>query len=605
VLIDVKGGDRYSSSGRLTNRNWQRDYRNWGLSAGRAHRVYLDDQEYNREVVYEWWNEPYLNWSNRTRKNFSLSFFDTSRAVEGGPVHLRVDGSITPFLRWTKNYDAPPWQWTTPDKWRGGRNEKGQVVRGAVPPADVKDGETFTHDIVARKKDPKTGKRIYVKTGEQTLTAFTPWHVYDVTQFTFWSGQSQLKFYNEPMLAFARGLHETCPEAKFIAGWDFRPSEDHWAGFEMLYKPTIDAGIEHIYGVTDHDYGGDVTRMPANYEVIAAYGMAYHNKFLYSYNTECGENSDPSAIPAASQSMQSAGKKWLKCMWASRKIVHALATVPDKARSFTFHWFDTGAEGVAFNILKNMRGRLVQAECPDPQIYVAAAIDGTDPYLPRQPYLPDGKELVIAIFNDYRDARTVTIPIAAPTGTTFEKLIVKHTAPDEGGGKVHIHTKALAATGSSVQWEGQIAGRSLVVLTLPLTGNVAADAEVTRKQYFAGDVLKWVRPGKDVDLRLRIPEAARKTAKRARLRLVFEQLAEGEGTLNLATTTRDRRGKPQITPGQTNIPLPACPTPVNVCWIREVEIDPAKLQAEGILRFTAAEGHAGYLVCMASVVLEQ
>ena len=142
--------------------------------------------------------------------------------------------------------------------------------------------------------------------------------------------------YNEPLAAFAKGLHEEAPDAPLIVGWDFRCSEDHWDGFRMLYQPTIDLLIDHIIGVTDHDYGGDVTRMPANYEFVAAYGMAQHNKFLLSYNTECGENSDPSANPAANQSMQQAGKKWLKTIWSSRKILNALDQVPDKARSFTF-----------------------------------------------------------------------------------------------------------------------------------------------------------------------------------------------------------------------------------------------------------------------------
>ena len=55
----------------------------------------------------------------------------------------------------------------------------------------------------------------------------------------------------------------------------------------------------------------------------------------------------------------------------------------------------------------------------------------------------------------------------------------------------------------------------------------------------------------------------------------------------------------------TSLGLPSCPTPVNVCWIRDVPIAPALLKDHNVLRFSVAQGHAGYLVGMASVILER
>lgn len=589
VPLDVKGGDRYSSSGRLTNADWQRRYRGWGLGTGRTLEEYY--RRYDREIVIEWWNEPYLNWSNRSRKNFDPRFFDSSRAKEGGPVHLSVDGQIAPFLRWTKDYDAPPWNWAPRDRWRVGLDEKGRRVKRAHPPADVADGETFVHEVYRKVKDPDTGKKVRRKVGEKILTAHTPWHVYDETQFTFWSGKSQLKFYNEPMLAFGRGLKQAYPQAKYVVGWDFRPSEDHWAGFRMLYKPTIDAAIDLIHGVTDHDYGGDVTRMPANYETIAAYGMAYHDRFLYSYNSECGENSDPSANPQAAASMEQTGKKWLKTQWCARKIVHAAATVPDKARSFTFHWFDKGAEGIAMTAMRNLRGRLVHATSADPEVYVVASIDGTDPSLPRPDYLEPGEELVVAIFNDHGDPVEVTVPVTAPAGTAFTGGVLRRPVPEQGDNVVRLEETALEVGGTSFAWNGEIRGKGLAVLSFTLDGQVADEPQVVRVQRFADDVLRDVRPGESAELHLHIEKGDLDGVERIWLRGVFERVAAGEGTLTL---------------NGTELAVPRCNTPENVCWIREIPIDASLLQeGRNELTFAVADDtQAGYLVCMASVMIE-
>ncbi|TVR12656.1 MAG: hypothetical protein EA401_08560, partial [Planctomycetota bacterium] len=584
VLIDVKGGDRYQSSMRLTQANWQENVRRDGLRTGEALAQFYRTN--NRpEIAIEWWNEPYLNWSNRTRRNFDPKYFDVSRAVEGGPVHLTVDGSIAPFLRWTQDVDAPPWLWKSRDDWRAGRDANGREYRHRrySPPPEVADGESYT----ARDKE---------------LTAFTPWHVYDETQFTYWSGRSQLMMYNEPMLAFAGGLKEAYPEAVFLAGWDFRVSEDNWAAWDMLYKPTIDAGIAFIDGVTDHDYGGDVTRMPANYEFVTAYGMTRHNKWLLNYNTECGENSDPSAYPDASQSMRQAGKRWLKAMWSARKLVHAVATVPDKARSFTFHWFDQQAEGATFMALRTLRGRLVQARSDDSYVFVAASIDGTDPLLPRPEYLEPGYEMTIAVFNDHRDARSITIPIEAPTGTQFTGLIERRTRAtvvtsdsdeeneaDAQQGIVVVDEVEHTVTGNSYEWSGELAGGHLLVLTLPLTGAGPDHAQIQQRQFFAQPLLQTITHETPVETTLELPQELLDSSQRAFVRLVVERVSEGEATMDIN--------------GQT-ITIPRANTPAEVSWIRDIPVDVALLQGINELRFSGHADRAGWRLVKASVVLE-
>lgn len=605
VLLDVMGGDRYATSMRLTNGKWQQACRRHGLVKGRRwaqYRTLQDERPELPDVIFEWWNEPYLNWSNRSRKNFDTKNFDISRAVEGGPVHSKHDGQVLPYLRWTKDYETPPWQWTTRERWRAAKDDKGRRVRRTHPPESVEDGKTFTATTTRTVRDPESGKKIEQE-ATVTYTAFTPWYVYDVTQFTFWSGKSQLTMYNEPCLAFARGLHTTAPDAPLVVGWDFRCSEDHWDAFRMLYKPTIDACIEHIVGVTDHDYGGDVLRMPAVYEFVTAYGQAYHDKWLYSYNTECGENSDPSAMPAANASMQQAGKRWLKTMWSARKIMCTLATVPDKARSFTFHWFDQGAEGVTFTALRNLRGKLLHVRNADPDLFVCAAVDGTDPRQPRPDFMDPGKELVVAIFNDGASGRAVELPITAPAGCTFADGMVRWPVADASGGRVALREAELAATGESCTWKGTVPSKSLVVVSLKLTGDPDQAPVVAQRQYFANDVLQTVRPGMESRVRSKkkapvkpgrrlvvtIPETERAGARTSKLRCVFERLADNEGSVFI----NDRK-----------FALPRCPTPENVCWIREVAIPVDLLQDVNELRFVAKDGTAGYHLVMASVVIE-
>jgi hypothetical protein len=170
---------------------------------------------------------------------------------------------------------------------------------------------------------------------------------------------------------------------------------------------------------------------------------------------------------------------------------------------------------------------------------------------------------------------------------------------------VRITETSQPASGASAEWRGEVGGKGLAVLTLPIEGDVVATAQVRRRQFFVAEVLRWVRPGRDVDLRLTVDPEALRSARRATLRFVFERLAAGEGALALGVPGRDARGRRAVSEWKPTLALPSCPTPVNVCWIRDVPIDPALLSQDNVLRFSAAEGHAGYLVAMASVLIEQ
>ncbi len=597
-------GDRTAASVRF-GENWKDHCEGTGAKWGEVGKA--------ADVLWvEFWNEPYLNWANDNRINFKPSRFDESKAAEGGPVHLKADGQVCPHLAWTQAFDAPPWNWCRYglQEWRRGRSPDGKVsvseharpysmprnrwqemVETRNPPNDVADGQTYpvTEKVTRKVKDPETGKTKKVtETAEVPYTAFTPWTVYDKTQFTYWSGSGMLKLYCEPALAFGRALKKAAPEARFIVGWGFRPSEDHWAGWELLYKPTLEACIEVADAVHDHDYGSDPLKLPANYEVVQAWAVTAHGKRLTFLNTEQGAQTDPQAYPEAGLGRQ-AYEDLNKYRWAARKLLHVLQDTPDKCRMLCHfgHWWSDHGQGTMFEMLKSLRGRLVQVVKDDPRVFAVASIDGTDPRCPRPAAMGAGPELTVAVWNDHVTPREVRLTLTPPEGTSFAKgATVRHMVTGGGDGRPRVAEKPLPTPGKP--YAETLAPLSMVVLAVPLEGAVPETATVHREQFFGKHILADVAPGRSVTETIPVP---RKGVRRAWIKFVAERLGRGEGEVVL-------NGKP--------FPLPAAVTPENAAWIRYVPVAPTDLKAENTLEFrVASPERAGYLLGMSSLVIER
>jgi hypothetical protein len=588
-------GDRVRPSPRLTHKNWQSAFEDYGTRFGKAAAAS------SRTVYAEFWNEPYLNWANNNRANFNPAFFDETKAEEGGPVHIKHDGEIAPHLRWTRNPDQPPWLWTDRKNWRRGRDARGRVwsvfaipykgmesIYGGAwqpqfhPPENVADGSTYRVD--------HKGESI-------ELTAFTPWHIYDETQFTYWSGRGQLKFYIEPMLAFATAMKKEAPDAVFLAGWGNRMSEDHWAGWKQLYQPTLDAAPHLIDGMVDHNYGGDPTKMAANYEVLTAYGVNQHKKWFYGYNTECASATDPQAYAAAEGLNAGAAADLKKFQWISRKILHNLVYVPDKLRlllhfGYGGGWFSDKGEGVSLTLLNNLRGRLIEVRCSDADVLVVASIDGTDPQNPRPDSMTPGPELVVAVLNNSRTPKTVRLDIDFPPGTTATGEILRTVDQNPGQSPVlkeDISPKVPGSARRTVK-ELVLASYGIATLTYPLSGTPADKPSVLRKQFFFPDILQEVAPGQPARGRIEVDPALLKQTQRVRLRLAAERLATAEGLVQI-------NGREFV--------LPSCATPENTAWVRELDIPADLIKAGNELEFTTArDSDAGFLLCSASLILD-
>lgn len=599
-------GDRTAPPVYLTNPKWREQYQAAGKKVGEAAKAS------DHKVYVEYWNEPYLNWANINRKGFDPGKYNVDEAKEGGEVKSRATGETMPHLAWTRDPDAPLYKWYDDrQQFRRGVDEKGGwTLPYAMPYSDWYPGKWRAAAAELNPPDEiKDGEKYTAKNGRE-YTATTPWTVYDQTQFTHWSGQGMLKPYIDPMVVYGKALKEAGDgEVVYIVGWGMRPSEDHWAAWDMLYKPTIDAGIEYIDGVNEHDYGGLPEKMPAVHEVVTAYGQTAHGKWLYSFNTESGLSTDPQAYPAASaaggdaadEGAKKAQADRAKFEWITQKILATLEETPDKTRAISHfgvggQWFSDEGEGVALNMLKPLRGRMVQVIENDPDLYAVASIDGTDPQSPRPADMGAGNELVIAVFNGGDRNRAISLTVDPPAGVdalNLQAQVSSTEATSPASQPLDFDEMLKRSGGLDVkEVEIGIEPGQLMVLRSMLSESAAADrpADVNRQQFFGNAILQEVTPDAPLTQMIALDPAVLKGGRRAWVRIVAERLGRGEGVVTL-------NGKAYR--------LPPAITPETTPKIVTLSIPIEELKASNTLEYrTSTEHDAGYLLAMNSLVVE-
>jgi len=420
------------------------------------------------------------------------------------------------------------------------------------------------------------------------------WRVIDTTQHTYYSTRGNAALYDDMLFTVAKAVKEANPDVQVIVSWGFRWKADHWAAWELEYKPTIDRCIQYIDGACEHHYGGEPTALIGMYEVLAAYGKTKHNKWLYSYNTEAGELSRV-AVHGRIDTPEKAATltQYRKVIYELRDILYCACQAPDKIRSrtiLTWHSQARQATPVAYGFLRNLRGRLVETESDDEKVWCVASIDGTDP--DAKPPLR-GRWLVVCLFNDHRQPREIELSITSPTGTTFNGGVVERVKVDKTTYEFGLGTRLITASGTSHAFKLTLPERSAWKVTFPLRlprGKKIAKAEVRRQQFFSPDILQVVGRDKPFRTRVELPPAALKAARRAWLRLVVEDIAPGEAVVQI---------------GERTIPLPKAYTSENVNKTLMLPIAPADLKPETRLEFRVNPGNfAGYRVDMTSIVLE-
>lgn len=538
VVIDCQG-DRYCPALCLTRPDYVEFFETIGRDYARKCR------ERGWKGIAEFWNEPYLNWAERSRKNYQPKFYDVSKATEDGPVTIKGRDEPLRYLRWRR-------------LWARGENGK---INYLVPvPEGAKPGDTFEHEL----------KLYFAPKGRREYTVVERWDVYDPTAVSYWSGKQNYDFYMWMFLPWARAIKETNPDITVIGGWDFHINSSDWKAWEMLYRPMIDESIEWLDGVTEHHYGSDTRMTVGTYEVVVGYAMAKHGKWLHCYNTETAGCVDP-AVPG---NRHGNATPYGAYNYGLRDIVELIYRSPDKAVSRAAHGslakgWGGGGDEFRFKLLKELRGKLVDCESDDLRVWPVASLH------------EEGK-LVVVIYSDHSAPRAISLEVAAPTGTTLAAGRKTWVVPQSPEGPLEVREEAVPASGPTFRGTLEVPPTTGVKLVFPLSGKPPTTPQRLRRQFFAKGVLQEVTPDRPLTLRVEIEEPGLiERASGARIKWVLEGVDGGEGTVRVGGATQ---------------PLP------DIDWLTEAALDPDLLAPVTELVFETSGD--GYRVDVASIAID-
>lgn len=538
VVVDCQG-DRFVPAEVLTNPNYVHRYRQIGRDYARQ------CKENNWPGYAEFWNEPYLNWAERSRKNYDPKFYDVGKATDDGPVTIRGWDKPLKYLRWRR-------LWAQSD-------ETGKINYLVPVPKDAKAGDKFTHTL----------HLYFAPQGPRNYTVVEKWDVYDPTAVSFWSGKQNYEFYMWMFLPWAQAIKETNPAVQVVGGWDFSIWSDNWQSWELLYRPMIDDGIQWLDAICEHHYGSNSRATAGSYEVAVGYAMSKYGKRLRCLNTETAGCVDP-AVPGA---VHANATPYGAFNYGLRDIVELWCRCPDKAVARAAHGslakgWGGGGDEFLFKLLKDVRGRFVHAASDDLDVWPVASCDGTN--------------LVVVIFNDHRQDQTIRLALAAPSGFELGKGRQVWVTPIASQGPIQFNEAEVPASGRSFTGTVNVAGQTGVKLLFPLTGRPVPMPELRQEQFHAPGVLRQVPGGDAVSAKIRLPPETLRQARAARLKLVLEGVHRGEASVRIN--------------GAAPLPIP------NHDWITEIEVPVAGLREENVLLFQSAGD--GYQLDLASLVLD-
>lgn len=556
MVIDCQG-DRYQPAWPL----YRKDYAQAMADAGKK----LGERTAASEQIsyIELWNEPYLNWADRSRINYNRKFFDTDSAKEGGPVKVKATGEIVPHFTWRKALLA--------------KDSNGNISERDIP-AGKQPGDTFT---VTRK-----GKTT-------SYTVVEGLQVYDPTQVGMYSGKGNLHLYLAMAKPFAEAFRQADPnKAKLIVGWDFHFYQMRWDAFRVLHAPTIDALIDHIDGISEHHYGSDPLATAASYEVAVAYTVTKHGKWIHCYNTETGGKLDPAVHGKDNLDKQSRSHRAASAYsYGVRDIMYMLYHCPDKAMSRTTHMpenpeWGAGGDEFYFKLLKPVRGKLLYIENYDPNGVWAVAS-----------YQQEKNEMAVALYNESNKPRAIKLSLLPPTGQSWgaghEKRQVSIDSEDKKLTLEVTATKPQLKAGQTqaIALDDSVGPREAVVYTFKLlpTQNAktqkAAVQTINRTQHFSKDILRYL--GKQQTLRTSIDlgdEYKPEQVKTAYLKLAVHGLGWREGVASI-------NGHKVDLPAGNHIQL----IPISPDWLKK--------QNEIVIGATGPQAN-GFGINMTSIVID-
>lgn len=562
VMIDCMG-DRYQPPTVLVNKDFEPFFERIG-------REYAERcKKAGWKGYVEFWNEPYLNWAERSRIAYNPKYYDVTQARDDGPVTIKGWDRPVTHLRWRRLWGAYRQDRTLKD----GTVTNEQRIAWTVPvPPGLTPGDTF------RGKESLYWRHF----AETNLTVVEEWGLVDPTAVGWWSGRQNLEYYLWMFLPWARAIKAVHPDQQIIGGWDFNLHVQNWAVWKELYEPLIDAAHPWMDGYSEHHYGVETRYIPLWYEVGTAYAQIKHGRWMRGFNTECGGELDPAVYGAAAPDAAVADtataerrKQVAQLTYTLRDIIELASRCPDKVGSRTANQIRTDAQSgaaQALRFLRTLRGPLLNWHCDAPDLWPVAALHA--------------QSLVLVVFNNANGPRELALEIAAPAGARFAApAILTRIETDPGATNCLALLDSRVPVPAPTNFTGTFAvpARHALRLTIPLDRAPATLAAVERRQFFARQgVLQELRPGARLTLNTDIAPALRGRATRAWLRLALE----GPGVGAVQTAVND------------------APVAGAGAWLRDLPLDPAVLRDDNAMTFDLPADTGPATVVTASLVLE-
>jgi hypothetical protein len=484
--------DRYQPALYLTNRNgWKTQLENLATTYA------TNSLTMSHKPIMEFWNEPFLNWASKPGANYDNRWYDTSDAVQGGPVRRPGFSEPEKFLTWNRT------------KWFV------QLSPAVNDPVNfyVQLGNNWT-----ALNNLSVGQELQI--GSRRFKAVQTWLAKDTHQLSYYSSLANAEIYVKMFKAYATKIKSINPNLRVLAGWGMSFSNDNWQPWRTIYKTTVDSCHQLMDGIHEHHYGGDTRFMTGAYEVINAYTNQKYRKKMPIFNTETGGFTDPQIPGGTSPGRPSDPllRDRGAFQFTFRELVFNLSRSPDKLQSRAAHeaHFNQG-DGMAFSLLRDFRGKLISSTSSSDNAWVATALNGN--------------QLLVAIYNDQNTAQNLDLKINAPAGYTFTGGQKRWVEDSSAGNTIVGRYQDFVANGTVWEQTINLALKSGTVLRFDLTGNLQASVmEVS--QHFADTILAKVPSSGNLVSQIKVPGNQLVGVQYARLKLYIRNLTAGSISFN-------------------------------------------------------------------------
>jgi hypothetical protein len=457
----------------------------------------------NREIILEFWNEPYLNWAYKPGVATDPQFFDTTGRTVNGPVKLKGKSTPEPFLKWKMA------QWYASPRWAANR----QGVYNAISTAWNQQLSVLNIPYPGLTGVLNPGETYYSGTSRE-FTVINAMRPVDTTQDSYYSGRQNSLYYNEMYRVLADTIRKLNPNLMLAAGWGFEVHKDNWTPWKNLFKPLIDEHHNRMDAIHEHHYSMDTRIIAADYEVMYAYAFKKYGRRFHFINTETGGYLDPQrpTEPGNSPGNISNKKKAMNAfVYNSKDIIYLLAHSSDKAYSRAIHEPQNTFGGARFALenLKTLRGNLLHAQSSHSGLWPVASVSGDT-------------LLTLVCFNQYPGSQNLDIEIKAPNGYMFVDAGFQKVDTTAGADTLSIFNLPLSTASNTFSSKTTIPTLQTFIWKLRLTTTSGIQDTTKINQYFADSILTRIPSGTSSSFTISIPAAQVSGNSHSRLKCVFQ-----------------------------------------------------------------------------------